>query len=144
MNLPHKNPSNPLHKGWVYLFLVILGILILVLCSFVQHVPAPTKGEYYYSTFLRYNFTFLAKAVFFIAGLIIGYFSKLNPWYSGLCLNLVFPVTSIIEATVYKGSHNLIPFEFAMQLWNALPAIIAVYIGRLIYNKVAKQKQSLA
>ncbi len=143
MKLLLNNSSTTFPKGLMYLFLVIVGILIILLCSMVQHVPAPTKGEYYYSTFFRNNYTLLAKALFFITGILVGYFYQLNPWYSGIGLNLIFPLTSILEGTVYKGSHNLIPIEFAFQLWFALPAVIAVYIGRFIYKQFLKRKEKV-
>jgi hypothetical protein len=100
------------------------------------------QGEYYYSTFFRNNYTLLAKALFFITGLLAGYFYRLNAWYSGICLNLIFPLTTIIEGTAYRGSHNLMPIEFAFHLWFALPSVIAVYIGRFIFMQVLKRKVS--
>jgi hypothetical protein len=143
MKLQFKNYSTKFQKGWIYLFLVIFGILIILLCSLFQRVPAPTMGEYYYSTFFRNNYTLIAKALFFISGLTVGYFYKLNPWYAGICLNLIFPLTSIIEASVYKGTHNLIPFEFAFHFLFSLPAVIAIYIGRFVYSQVTSRKERI-
>jgi hypothetical protein len=79
-----------------------------------QHVTIPSEGngEYYYSYFFRLNFTLIARIIFFIIGLGAGYFFKLNPWLAGTCLILIFPATSLLEATIYKGSHNLLGFEF--------------------------------
>ncbi len=128
-------------KRWMmYPVLVIIGLMIILLCSLIQNVPPPGKGEYYYSSFLRKNFTLLSNVLFLVTGLVVGYLSKLNPWYSGICLFLVFPVTSIIEATVYKGSHNLIPFELIIYFLMAIPTVIAVYIGRFIRRKVESKK----
>lgn len=127
-------------KGIKYLFLFIVGALIIVLCSFIQKGPALPKGEYYYSTFFMKNFTLLAKILFMIAGFAAGYIYGLNPWLVGISLNLIFPLTSIIEGIIYKGSHNLIPIEFAFQFWFALPSIIAAFVGRFIFRQIAKRK----
>jgi hypothetical protein len=140
MELPFNNDNIKITKGVIYFLLVIIGVLIILLCSIMQEVPAPQKGEYFYSTFFRNNYTILAKTLFFTTGLFAGYFFQLNPWYAGICLNLIFPVTSIIESLVYRGSHNLIPIELAFHLWFALPFILAVAIGRFIYRQVEKRK----
>jgi peptidoglycan/LPS O-acetylase OafA/YrhL len=120
---------------------MVAGLLILLICSLIQHVHSPMEGEYYYSSFFRNNYTLLAKALFFIAGFLAGYFYRLNPWYTGLSLCMVFFVTSIIEATIYKGSHNLIPFEFAIYFILALPVVVAVYIGKFTRKQMVKQKE---
>jgi hypothetical protein len=100
-------------KGLQYFSLVVIGLVIILLCSLMQHVPAPRRGEGYYTFFLMNNFTVLPKALFVIIGFVAGYVYRLTPWLVGICLIFIFPLTSIIEAIVYKGSHNLIPFEFA-------------------------------
>lgn len=130
-------------KGIIYFVLIITGILIILLCSLVQHVPAPIKGGYYYSIFFRNNYTLLAKALFVITGFVAGYVYNLTPWLAGICLILTFPLTSIIEGFVYTGSHNLLPIEFALHFWMALPSIIAAFIGRFIYKQIAKRKEKV-
>jgi Na+-driven multidrug efflux pump len=42
----------------------------------------------------------------------------------------------MIEATIYRGSHNLIPFEFAIFFAYGLPAIIAEFVGKKVYQKL--------
>jgi hypothetical protein len=88
--------------------------------------------------YLMSNYGLLTTFLFFIAGIVIGYFWGLNPWLSGLFLIAIFPLTSVVEATVYKGSHNLIPFEFLMHFVFALPAIIGVYAGRFILSRTIR------
>ena len=101
---------------------------------------APEDGEYYYSSFLTNNYTLLSNVFFFITGLLGGYYFKLNPWGLALCLFLIFPLTSLIEGAVYRGSHNLIPFELAYQVVMALPTVAAAYIGRFANTKLEKRK----
>jgi hypothetical protein len=123
--------------------LIVSGAFILLLCSLLQEAQAPLKGEYYYSSFFRNNFILPVKALFCIAGFFAGFRYQLNPWLSGICLNAVFPMVSIIEGVAYKGSHNLIPVEFAYHLWLALPAVAAAYIGRSLQGRLAKRKGKL-
>lgn len=130
-------------KGLQYFSLVIAGLLIILLCSLIQHVPASPKGEGHYSSFLIKNFTLLPKALFVITGFVAGYVYRLTPWLVGVCLILIFPLTSIIEGVVYSGSHNLIPIEFAFHFWLALPSIIAAFIGRFIRRQIAKRKEKV-
>ena len=129
-----------LPKWLYYTGLVILGTLILMACSLIQPTEAPKAGEYYYSSFFRNNYTILSNIFLVIVAFAIGYFTALNPLLAGLCLLLAFPITSIIEATVFRGSHNLIPFEFVMHIIMALPTILAAYIGRFAGNKWRKNE----
>jgi hypothetical protein len=130
-------------KGYIlgYLFLALMGVAILLFCSLFQKMEIPFQGEYAYSSFLKYHLTLPAWVLFCIAGVAIGYFSNLNPWYAGLSLFFVFPLTSMVEATVYRGSHNLIPFEFGMYFLYALPSIAAVYVGRFIFTQISQSKK---
>lgn len=118
-----------------YGLLIILGVLIVLLASQMQHTAQPQVGEYYYSSFLRHNFTILTACLYTITGLMVGYFSKWNAWISGLSLVAIFPLVSFYEATVYHGSHNLIPLELVVFLSFAFPAIAGIYLGRYIAKR---------
>ncbi len=121
-----------------YFLLVLIGLGIIVCCSLFQHIPTVT-GEYHYSDFLSKNYlTIPAITIFFIVSIAIGYYWRLNPWLSGLCLFFIFPLTSIIEGNVYRGSHNLIPFEFIGFFIFSLPSVIGVYIGRITFKQKPK------
>ena len=124
-----------------YLVLAIIGFAVILICSSFQHSQVSTTPDYYFSTFLRVNFSLTARIIFFIIGLSAGYYFHLNPWLIGLCLVSIFPLTSVTEAIIYKGSHNLIPFEFAVHFIYALPGIIAGFIGRFIYKQIRKRKE---
>jgi hypothetical protein len=139
--MQQSNYRTNVNKGLLYLGLFITGVLIIYVSSLFQTVLPPSEGEYYFSTFLRNNFTPLAKGLFVIIGLIAGYFFKPNPWLVGLSLHFIFPITSFIESIIYQGSHNLLPIEFAFQLWFAIPTILAAYIGRFISGQIAKRKR---
>ena len=101
-----------------YILLVFTGIILLILCRKIQPTAVRQSGEYYYSSFLRNNYTILSASLFLLVGILVGYFFKLNPWLVGLSLILIFPLVSFYEATIYRGSHNLIPFELIVYfLW---------------------------
>jgi len=140
MILKTSKDSTALNKLFKCFLLFITGLVIVLLCSLFHQLPLPAKGEYFYSNFLRTNYTLLARVIFIISGFLIGYFYQLNPWYSGISLFLIFPITSVIEALIYSGSHNLIPFEFAFHLLMAIPTVISVFLGRLLFRQVAKRR----
>lgn len=115
-----------------YIFLFFIGILILFVNNKIKHTIIPQPGEYYYSNFLRSNYSYIFGSLLFGAGIISGYYFNSNPWVTGISLIAVFPITAIYEATIYRGSHNLIPVELAVHILFALPAIIGAYIGRYV------------
>ncbi len=118
----------------------LVGLLLLIIFSRFQQVDPPKPGEYYYSSFLNNNYTFLFGVVLFLVGLLIGYLLRYNPWLAGLSLILIYPVTSLYEATVFKGSHNLIPFEFFVFFAYSLPAVLGVYLGKYIFRRTYSTK----
>lgn len=124
-----------------YASLVITGLAILMLCSVVRHTDLAPSGEYRFSAFLRDSYGIVGGCLVFLAGLAAGYLLRLNPWLTGLSLVLIFPLTSLYEATVYRGSHNLIPFELAVHFLFALPGISGAYLGRLLWKRLSKRGQ---
>lgn len=123
-----------------YFLLACAGLLLIVLCSIIQNVAPAPPGEYQYSSFLRNNYTILTAVIFFVAGICVGYYLGLNPWLSGICMTMAFFIAAIIEMIMYRGSHNLIPFEFVIYFVFALPAVGGVYAGILLSKKFPKRK----
>jgi hypothetical protein len=122
-----------------YFVLFITGILMLFINSKIQQTAIPQPGEYYYSNFLRNNYSYISGSLLFLTGLISGYYFKSNPWVTGISLIAIFPITAIYEATIYRGSHNLIPLELAVHFLFALPAVIGAYLGRY-FKKIGPSK----
>ncbi len=126
-----------------YFLLMLIGLGIIVCCSLFQHI-ATVPGEYHYSLFLGKNYlTIPAATIFFIVSIAIGYYWRLNPWLSGFCLFFILPLTSIVEASVYTGSHNLIPIEFISFFIFSLPSVIGVYIGKITFKQISKRKRKM-
>ena len=121
-----------------YLLLMFAGITIIFAGSMFQSNPLPPKGEYFLSEWLRNNFTWPVRIIFCFVGFLAGYFMKLNPILTGISLSAVFPVIAIYEATIHRGSHNLIPLEFFTFIIWSLPAILASYAGAYFSRKPAK------
>ncbi|MEQ1625241.1 MAG: hypothetical protein ABL870_11150 [Sediminibacterium sp.] len=121
-----------------YLFLVFVGFLLILLVSIILETPATPQGEYHYSSFLRNNYGITATILYLIAGLAVGYLMELKPWLAGICLILIFPLTSLYEATIYRGSHNLIPFEFLIFFLYALPSLSGAYLGKWLSDRAEK------
>lgn len=114
------------------LAIVIIGALIIPACSLLQTVPPPRQGEYYYSMFLRNNLTLFASIMLVLAGFIAGYYTTLHPLLIGLLLFLIFPITILIEGTIHRGSHNLLPFELLAVFLLSLPSAMAAFLGRFV------------
>jgi hypothetical protein len=123
-----------------YLFLILVGLLLILLVSIILETPATAPGAFHYSSFLKNNFGVLACILFFIAGVVIGYLMNLIPWLAGLCLVLVFPLTHIYEVIIDQTNAHLIPSEFLTYLLYALPAIIGAYLGKWISDRVEKSE----
>jgi hypothetical protein len=118
------------------LLMIILGAAIMFVLSLLQGKPNPPEGEYHYSNILRENHTWISITVQSIAGLALGYFYRFNPFLIGICLIAIFPITALIEATIYRGSHNLIPFELIIHFVYGLPAVAAGFAGKLLSKKL--------
>lgn len=135
-----------MYNALKYFLLVPAGLLLILFCSLLQHENAATPGEYYYSSFLQNNYTLLTGIVFLLAGFAAGYYFKLNSWVAGICFIFIFPLTSLYEGTVYKGSHNLLPFEFIIHFLFALPSLMGVYMGNFVskLDNIGYEKQILS
>jgi hypothetical protein len=118
-----------------YVLLVVLGAALILACGKLQHVSVPAQGEYYYSGYLRNSYALITATVLLIAGLFIGLRTGLKPVISGLALIFIFPLTAVYEATLYRGSHNLIPFELAVYAFFSIPAIAGALAGRFIQTR---------
>ena len=118
-----------------YFILGLVGLIILFINSKIKHVELPAPGEYYYSNFLRSNYSYFSGSLFFLTGFLVGYYYKLNPWISGISLISVYPITALIESTIYRGSHNLIPFELIVHFLFSLPGVMGVYLSRFFTKK---------
>ena len=53
----------------------------------------------------------------------------------GGAMIVVFPLISIYEATRFKGSHNLIPFELIIFAVGAIPLVLAAWLGRKLADR---------
>ena len=115
-----------------YLLAILAGVVIMAIVMLVDHGPKVEPGEYYWSTMLRNGYGWLAVILMVAAGCLFGYYFRKNPVRMGLCLIAVFPITAIVEATVYRGSHNMIPMELAAYFLWSLPPMAGGFLGRYL------------
>lgn len=112
--------------------MLLLWPLLLFLLSLVLTMETPTAGEYYISSFFGIAYKKAGFIVFFLAALFIGMFTNVRPVLAGLTVILFFGAISIYEGEKYKGSHNLIPFEFIIFAVYCLPVVVGVIAGNFI------------
>lgn len=127
-----------------YFLVAVLGLLIIYIGSKIQHVTFAGKAELFLTNFLRYNFTLPVRLVFIVSGLLLGFFSRLNPFLLGLALFAVFPMGTLAEAVVLfpeADDHNLLPFEIFFYFIYAVPSILAAYLGRYFTEIEAVKKR---
>ena len=118
----------------------LAGITILLMHHVIVDLPEPAPGQYYYSKLAAGNYTWVSAALFLIAAVAIKHFNAGNPFAIGFGMVLIFPLISVAEATVYRGSHNLIPFEFAMHMLWALPSLAGAF-GYQLVRKFTSAKE---
>ena len=122
------------------LLIVLLGAMIMVALIYLQGKPFPDPGEYHYSRLLRNNFTGMAVGFYVVAAFALGIRFRYNPFRVGISLIGIFPITAVVEATYYRGSHNLIPFEFFIYFLYALPAVMAAFAGNWLFKRQQAKK----
>ena len=122
------------------LLIVLLGAMIMVALICLQGKPFPDPGEYHYSRLLRSNFTGMAVGFYVVAAFALGIRFRYNPFRVGISLIGIFPITAVVEATYYRGSHNLIPFEFFIYFLYALPAVMAAFAGNWLFKRQQAKK----
>jgi hypothetical protein len=119
----------------LYLLLAIGGAAILLMVSYLSGAQPPAGWELNYMKPFYKGYNAATALLFMLTGILIGLRTRLSPWLTGIALISVLPILAFIESIVFRGSHNLIPFELAIYFIYALPAVIGVYVGRLMYNK---------
>ncbi len=121
-----------------YLLALVGGLAIMGFAILVLRQPKPSPGEYYWATLFRNHYGILTVALQIAAGFVLGRRFRPNPILIGLCLTAIFPITSIVEAAVYRGSHNMIPIELLVYFLWALPAMVASFLGGWLARQANK------
>ena len=68
----------------------------------------------------------------FIVGLSVGWFRGASPVLMGVCTMAAFPLISILEMGIDPTSHNLLPFEWILYLFESVPGIAGAFVARSI------------
>lgn len=129
------------HRFFQFAASTVSGAAILFLLSFVQNGPPPQKGEYFLSSFFRNEVSWLALVIFAIVAFAACYTLQWNAWITGFGLIAVLPILAIVESTIYRGSHNLIPFEMMLYAYFALPGLAAALLGAFLARRKYRTSQ---
>lgn len=118
-----------------YIWAIFFSLLILVLAYFIENKPNPPKGEYFWSHLIRDSLTLYVRIVFALFGFLACYYLRLKPWKTAFSIFAIFPIVSFVEGTIYRGSHNLIPFELVTFFLWSLPTVATGYLGQWLQKK---------
>jgi hypothetical protein len=122
-------PSTSLRKNLITLGVgCVAGVAIFALHHLVLGPALPAKGEYFFTNLIKVNYTWSTAVVFAVAAAAISRLSDASPFIIAAGTVLVFPLATFYEASAYRGSHNLLPFEFIMWAVYALPALLGALI----------------
>ena len=118
-------------------FLISMFVTILWLAAhqMLSSLPIPASGEYFWSKLAWQNFTRSTCVLVSISALLIAYTLDANPVVVGLGTVAIFPMVALVEATVYRGSHNLIPFEFVVYAVYGFFPICGAGLGSFIRQR---------
>lgn len=87
---------------------------------------------------IKVNFTWSTAVVFAVAAAAISHVSRANPFVIAAGMILMFPIATFYEGTVYRGSHNLLPFEFFLWAVYAVPALLGALIESAVRRGAEK------
>jgi phosphate/sulfate permease len=117
------------------------GIISLAIHQLIARPALPESGEYFWSTLAAQNYVGWTCVLVSISALLIAYKMGGNPVAIGFGTVAIFPIITLVEATVYRGSHNLLPFELGMYVIFGLFPIVGALLGSFIrrYYRAARQ-----
>jgi cation transporter-like permease len=76
-----------------------------------------------------------------MAASLDGFFARTSAVLIGLSMAAVFPAMAVYEATRYRGSHNLIPFELLAAAFCTVPLMFAAWFGRVMARRAGHAPQ---
>ena len=117
---------------------VATGAGILALHALLQMTPAPDPGEYFLTDLARAQLGPLSISLALLLAVALGFVWLVPPPVVGLSMVATFPMIALYEATVFRGSHNLIPIEFAIVALWSVPLILAAAVGRWTARRLGR------
>jgi hypothetical protein len=110
----------------------VLGVLCLSINQLLlapARLVAPGGDEYYWTRLATQNYSWLSGALMVASAALVAHKIGGNPVLIGFGTVAVFPLVSLAEAVVYRGSHNLLPFEIGIYILYSIPPIVGAWIG---------------
>lgn len=114
------------------------AILALLIQYAIAPSPLPEPGEYFLTQLAWGQIGAVSITLAMAAAFAFGFFTKAHPLQVAGAMIAVFPLISIYEAMRFRGSHNLIPFEFAIFALGAIPLALAAWSGRMLVRRLGR------
>ena len=130
--------TEPQRRAALVCACVAAGAGILALHAMLHVTPAPDPGEYYLTELARAQLGPLSISLALLAAAALGFVWQIPPPVVGLSMVGTFPLIALYEGTVFRGSHNLMPFEFAIVALWSVPLILAAAVGRWTARRLGR------
>ena len=106
------------------------GVLALAAQFLILSPALPARGEYFLTELARGQVGVVSIPLMLGLAFAFGSYTRTSAVLVGLAMVLVFPAIALYEAVQYRGSHNLIPFEFAIIAIAAIPLMLTAWFGQ--------------
>ncbi|MCX5761134.1 MAG: hypothetical protein NTW72_06455 [Gemmatimonadetes bacterium] len=116
----------------------LAGILALGAQFVAFSPPLPRAGEYFLTRLAQSLVGIVSLPLAGFMAATFGLLTRAHVALIGLAMVAVFPAIAVYEATRFRGSHNLMPFEFAMIAVCAVPLVLAAWIGRRLARRAGR------
>jgi hypothetical protein len=117
------------------------GMLALALQFWVFSSALPQRGEYFLTELARGQVGVVSIPVMIAVAFVLGFFARTSAVLIGLSMAAVFPAIAVYEATRYRGSHNLIPFELLAVAVCTVPLMLVAWFGRVMARRAGRDPQ---
>ena len=131
--------SAPMRKVAILAASAAAGVAALAVQYLLRPTPLPASGEYFLTELARSQIGPISVSIALVAAFAFGYYAQAKPVPVGFVMLAVFPIVAMYEATRYRGSHNLMPFEMAIVATWAIPIILAVWLGRSLARRSGRR-----
>ena len=114
------------------------GALGCAVQFWVLSPPLPPRSEYFLTELARGQVGIVSIPLMLASAVALGYYARTSVVLIGLAIASLFPLVAVYEATKYRGSHNLIPFEFVAIAICTTPLMLAAWFGRVMARRAGR------
>lgn len=127
----HEGPvvESPQALAFWLVFAAGLGFLAIVLPPYMQSKEVAPFHFFDAVAYAVEKQSYWSLILLFGVGVLIGWRSP-RYWVVKCCATMaLFPVVAIADMMLHRGSHNLLPFEFAIYVAEIIPALAGGKVG---------------